>query len=85
MKYPGIEITIFLVPESKSLSGMERTEESFVPFLNNVNLHNTTQGFLFLFLKRVSSQYISSTLTQFLKKELKMWKTIILYIKHQYI
>lgn len=56
----------FPVPESRLLSGMRRTEESFVPPPNNVNLHNTTQGFCF---KRVSSQYISSTLTQLKKKK----------------
>lgn len=65
---------------------MKRIEESFVPSLNNVNLSNTTQMVLFCFLKIVSSQYISSTLTQLKKKkEPKTWKTIILCIKHQYI
>lgn len=47
----------------------------------------TTHGFFLIFFK-VSSQYISSTLTQiffFKKKRPKTQKTIVLCIKHQYI
>lgn len=51
---------------------MKRIEESFVPSLNNVNLCNSTQIVLFCFLKIVSSQYNSSTLTQFKTKEPKL-------------
>lgn len=48
---------------------MKRIEGSFVPSLNNVNLCNTTQIVLFCFLKIVSSQYNSSTLTQLKTKQ----------------
>lgn len=40
----------------------KRFEENFVPFLVNTNLCNRTH--MVLFLKILSSQYISSTLTQ---------------------
>lgn len=61
----------------------KKIEENFVPFLVNANLCNITR--MVLFLKILSSQYISSTLTQLKIKETKTWKTIICYIKQQHV
>lgn len=67
----------------KSWSGLRKSEENFVPFLINGKLCNITQMVLFL---KDSQQLIHfKYFNTVKKKETKTWKTIICYIKHQYI
>lgn len=61
---------------------MKKTEENFVPFRINANLCNIIQMVLFL---KDSQQSIHFKYFNTVKKKTKTWKTIIRYIKHQYI